>query len=119
MDTGDLPSDGYFVVKPKTYGNWVFYRAFVQGGDIAAAANDVKAAARVYPLSAAGNPPTQSFVDLSGSQITRFTPTISISTKKSTRSSSTRPPTPLTPRLSGWSLQSELKRDNRSRRTRI
>jgi hypothetical protein len=56
-------------VKPKTYGNWVFYRAFVQGGDIAAAANGVKAAARVYPLSAAGNPPTQSFVDLSGSQI--------------------------------------------------
>jgi hypothetical protein len=67
--TGELPSDGYFVVKPKTYGNWVFYRAFVQGGDIAAAANGVKAKARVYPLSAAGNPPTQSFVNLSGSQL--------------------------------------------------
>ncbi|MGA2944250.1 MAG: DUF1254 domain-containing protein [Xanthobacteraceae bacterium] len=67
--TGDLPSDGYFVVKPKTYGNWVFYRAFVQGGDTAAAANGVKAKARVYPLSAAGNPPTQSFVNLSGSQL--------------------------------------------------
>jgi hypothetical protein len=67
--TGELPSDGYFVVKPKTYGIWVFYRAFVQGGDNAAAANGVKAKARVYPLSAASNPPTQSFVNLSGSQI--------------------------------------------------
>ena len=56
-------------MKPKTYGNWVFYRAFVQGGDIAAAANGVKAKARVYPLSAASNPPTQSFVNLSGSQL--------------------------------------------------
>src|SRR3984957_10270522 len=59
---GELPSDGFFVVKPKTYGNWVFYRAFVQGGDTAAA-NGVKAKARVYPLSAAINPPTQSFVN--------------------------------------------------------
>jgi hypothetical protein len=67
--TGELPSDGYFVVKPKTYGNWVFYRAFVQGGDTAAAANGVKAKARVYPLSAARNPPTQTFVNLSGSQL--------------------------------------------------
>jgi hypothetical protein len=66
--TGKLPS-GYFVIRPKTYGNWVFYRAFVQGGDNAAAAKGVKAKARVYPLSAAGNPPTQSFVNLSGSQI--------------------------------------------------
>jgi hypothetical protein len=65
--TGRLPS-GYFVIKPKTYGNWVFYRAFVQGGDNTAAANGVKAKARVYPLSAAGSPPTQSFVNLSGVQ---------------------------------------------------
>ena len=67
--TGKLPSEGYFVVKPKTYGNWVFYRAFVQGGDNAAAANGVKAKARVYPLSAASSPPAQSFVNLSGSQL--------------------------------------------------
>ena len=67
--TGELPSEGYFVVKPKTYGNWVFYRAFVKGGDTAAAANGVKAKARVYPLSAARNPPTQSFVNLSGKQL--------------------------------------------------
>ena len=66
--TGDLPSSGYFVAKPTTYSNLMFYRAFVQGGDIAAAANGVKAKARIYPLSAASNPPPQAFVNLSGMQ---------------------------------------------------
>jgi hypothetical protein len=55
--TGSLPSEGYFIVKPLTYGNLVFYRAFVKDGDIAAAANGVKAKARVCPFSAAGGPP--------------------------------------------------------------
>src|SRR6185437_12217237 len=45
-----------------------FYRAFVKDGDIAAAANGVKAKARVYPLSAAGSPPPPAIVDLSGVQ---------------------------------------------------
>jgi hypothetical protein len=66
--TGDLPPSGYFVAKPKTYTNLIFYRAFVQGGDIAAAVNGVKAQARVYPLSAAGNPPSQTFLNVSGLQ---------------------------------------------------
>jgi hypothetical protein len=66
--TGELPPSGYFVVKSLTYSNLMFYRAFVQNGDIAGAANAVKATARIYPLSAAGNPPTQSFVNLSGLQ---------------------------------------------------
>jgi hypothetical protein len=65
---GDLPSEGYFVIKPPTFSNLVFYRAFVQGGDIAAAANGVRAKARIYPLSVATNPPPQAFVDLSGRQ---------------------------------------------------
>ncbi len=63
-----LPSEGYFVVKSPTYGNLIFYRAFVQNGDIPAAAAGVKAKARVYPLSAAGSPPPPSFVNLSGVQ---------------------------------------------------
>jgi hypothetical protein len=66
--TGDLPSQGYFVVKPRTYSNQIFYRAFVQGGDVAAAVNGVKAKARVYPLSAAGDPPAPTFVNTSGLQ---------------------------------------------------
>jgi hypothetical protein len=66
--TGKLPSTGYFVVKSPTYSNLMFYRAFVQNGDIADAAKGVKAKARIYPLSAAANPLTQSFVNLSGLQ---------------------------------------------------
>jgi hypothetical protein len=67
--TGALPSQGYFVVRPNTFSNLLFYRAFVQGGDIAATANGVKAKARMYPLSAVASPPQQVFVDLSGVQL--------------------------------------------------
>jgi len=66
--TGKLPPTGYFVVKSPTYSNLMFYRAFVQNGDIAAAAKGVKAKARIYPLSVAANPPAPSFVNLSGVQ---------------------------------------------------
>jgi hypothetical protein len=66
--TGNVPSDGYFVAKPRTNRLAVFYRAFVQGGDIAGAVKDVKAAARLYPLSAAQTPPPPVFVNTSGMQ---------------------------------------------------
>ena len=66
--TGTLPSDGYFVHRPRTYGNLVIIRSFVRGGDVAAAVRNVKTSARVYPLSAAANPPEQKFVDISGQQ---------------------------------------------------
>ncbi|QAY95758.1 hypothetical protein CWB41_08410 [Methylovirgula ligni] len=66
--TGAIPSGGYFVVKSPTYSNLIFYRAFVKNGDIAAAVNGVKAAARVYPLSEAANPPSQTFLNVSGNQ---------------------------------------------------
>jgi hypothetical protein len=66
--TTNLPSDGYFIVKPPTYGNLIFDRAFVNNGDIRAASNGVKAKARVDPLSSAGNAPPPTFVDLSGVQ---------------------------------------------------
>jgi|HubBroStandDraft_2_1064218.scaffolds.fasta_scaffold47117_3 hypothetical protein len=66
--TGTLPSRGYFVAKPQTYGILMFFRAFVKDGDIAAAANGVKAKARVYPLAAAANPPPSTIVNISGKQ---------------------------------------------------
>jgi hypothetical protein len=66
--TGELPSGGYFVAKPPTYGNLIFYRAFVKDDNIPAATNGVKAKARIYPLSAAANPPQQAFINLSGMQ---------------------------------------------------
>ncbi|OCP10303.1 MULTISPECIES: DUF1254 domain-containing protein [unclassified Ensifer] len=67
--TGGLPSEGYHVAKSTTFSNLVFYRAFVKDGDIAAAADGVKAKARVYPLSDAGQVTAQTFVDLSGKQL--------------------------------------------------
>jgi hypothetical protein len=65
---GEAPSEGYFVIKPPTFSNLMFYRVFVQDGDIAAASIGVKAKARIYPLAVASNPPPQAFVDLSGKQ---------------------------------------------------
>jgi len=64
--TGHLPSTGYFVAKSSTYENLLFYRAFVQGGDVAAAVNAVKAKAQVYPLSAVASPPSPTLVNTSG-----------------------------------------------------
>ena len=61
--TNDLPSDGYFIAKPRTNGILIFFRAFVQGGDIAGAVRNVKANLRVYPLASAANPPDQVFVN--------------------------------------------------------
>lgn len=64
--SGVLPKKGYFITKSPTYKNIVFYRAFVKDGNIAAAVKGVKAAARIYPLSAAANPPTPKFINSSG-----------------------------------------------------
>lgn len=36
---GELPKDGYFVVKSPTYSNLIFFRAFVQNNDIPAMSN--------------------------------------------------------------------------------
>src|SRR6516225_8349940 len=64
--TGSVPKKGYFIQKPHTNGILIFYRAFVEGGDIAAAVRGVKAAARIYPLSAAAKPPAPTFANTSG-----------------------------------------------------
>ncbi|TAI64702.1 DUF1254 domain-containing protein [Bradyrhizobium sp. Leo170] len=61
-----VPDSGYFVARPKTNGVVIFYRAFVEKGDVAGAVKGVKANARVYPLSAAARPPAQKFVNTSG-----------------------------------------------------
>ncbi len=63
-----VPESGYFVSKPRTNAVLVFYRAFVQKGDIASAVKAVKENARVYPLDMAANPPVQKFLDISGKQ---------------------------------------------------
>lgn len=65
---GTVPAAGYFVIKTRTYGNLVFFRAFVANGDVAAAVKGVKDKARIYPLSAASSPPETVFVNTSGMQ---------------------------------------------------
>lgn len=64
--TGTLPSTGYHIVKPRTNRMLIFYRAFVEKGDIAAAVAGVKAKAAIFPLSRAARPPATSVVDVSG-----------------------------------------------------
>jgi hypothetical protein len=65
---GDLPSEGYYIAKPNTNRLLIFFRAFVDNGDIAGAVKGVKAGARVYPLSAAQNPPETLFINTSGNR---------------------------------------------------
>ena len=63
---GTLPKTGYHVANPRTNRLLIFYRAFVEKGDIAAAVAAVKAKAGVFPLSRAATPPATSFVNVSG-----------------------------------------------------
>jgi hypothetical protein len=57
--------DGYFVVRPDTYGNWIFMRAYISEG-VEKAAQGVKDNLRIYPLSMADNPPEPEFFGMSG-----------------------------------------------------
>ena len=63
---GKLASKGYHVVRPRTNTLLIFYRAFVQKGDVAAAVAGVKSKAAVFPLSQTAKPPATQVVDLSG-----------------------------------------------------
>jgi hypothetical protein len=63
---GKLPEEGYYVARPRTNRLLMFYRAFVEKGDIAAAVAGVKAKAAIFPLSQAANPGTTSFINVSG-----------------------------------------------------
>lgn len=63
---GTIPATGLNVSRPRTNRLLVFYRVFVEKGDLAAATANVKANAAVYPLSQADKPPATDFVNLSG-----------------------------------------------------
>ena len=62
---GDIP-DGYFVMRSRTFGNLMFFRTFLKDGDPKPGVDSVKKNLRVYPLSAAANPPEMKFVNISG-----------------------------------------------------
>ena len=65
---GDVP-DGYFVVRPRTYGHVMFARAFMEHGDPQPAAESIRAGFRIYPLAAASDPPPTRFVEMSGAPL--------------------------------------------------
>jgi hypothetical protein len=63
--TGDVPA-GYFVARSRTYGQLMFFRGFIENGDLRPAIENAKAHFRVYPLARAADPPAMRFVDISG-----------------------------------------------------
>src|SRR3954452_8833457 len=63
--TGAIP-DGYFVARPRTIGNLLFFRTFLRDGDPKPGVDNVKKNLKVYSLSQAANPPPMKFVDISG-----------------------------------------------------
>jgi hypothetical protein len=62
---GNIP-EGYHVVRPSTYGNWLVFRAFLVDGATGPSVESVKEHLKVYPLSDAANPPAMKFVNASG-----------------------------------------------------
>lgn len=64
--TGPVPKFGFHIARPRTNRLVVFYRAFVEKGDLAAAVAGVKAEAAVFPLAEAEKPPAMTFVNVSG-----------------------------------------------------
>jgi len=62
---GKIP-DGYFVVRPSTYGNWAPFRTFLVKGSTAPGVKSVKQHLKIYPLADAANPPPTKFVNASG-----------------------------------------------------
>jgi hypothetical protein len=61
---GNVP-DGYFVVQSRTYAVWNFMRGYVRDS-VEAAAKNIKANLKVYPLAQKDNPPPMEFLNMSG-----------------------------------------------------
>lgn len=70
---GHVP-DGYFVVRPATFSNWMPWRSFLTDGDPKPGVDLVKQFTRVYPLSEAGNPPAPNFVNVSHQPFSTLAP---------------------------------------------
>ena len=62
---GEIPK-GYFVVRPKTYGNWMPFRSFLVDGSPKPGVESVKKNLKIYQLSDAANPPAIKFANASG-----------------------------------------------------
>jgi hypothetical protein len=65
---GAIP-DGYYVTHSRTYGNWCFFRVFIESSNMETAIDYAKKNYRAYPLEMAANPPAMNFVNVSGKYI--------------------------------------------------
>ena len=65
---GEVP-DGYFVLRPRTFGNVLCFRGFVTNGDLTPAIENSKKNLRIYPLARAANPRAMRFVNISGTSL--------------------------------------------------
>jgi hypothetical protein len=61
---GEVP-DGYFVIRPRTYDNWILLRTSIADG-IDVAVKRVKDNLRIYPLAKKDNQPKMEFINGSG-----------------------------------------------------
>jgi len=62
---GEIPP-GYIVLRPSTFGNWLFFRAFLVDGSTKPGVELVKKHLKIYQLSEADNPPPMKFANGSG-----------------------------------------------------
>jgi hypothetical protein len=62
---GEVP-DGYFVVRPSTYGNWMPFRSFLVDGSPKPGVDLVKQHLKIYPLGDEAHPQPMKYVNLSG-----------------------------------------------------
>jgi hypothetical protein len=70
---GTVP-DGYFIARPGTFNNWLFWRSFLVNGDPKPGVDEVKKLTRIYPLSNAANPPAMKFVNISDKVMNTIAP---------------------------------------------
>ncbi len=71
---GTVP-EGYFVVRPKTFGNWLLVRGFLVDGNPRPAADAIKRGLRIYSLASASKPRPTAFLDVSGREFNTIFPT--------------------------------------------
>lgn len=62
---GAIP-EGYFVVRPQTYGSWMPFRSFLVDGSTKPGVESVKQHLKIYQLADAANPPPITFANASG-----------------------------------------------------
>ena len=63
---GEIPQQGYHVVRSPTFSNWIAWRTFLENGDPKPGVDRVKQYTKIYPLGQEANPPKLNFVNVSG-----------------------------------------------------